>query len=1030
MPENAILVNTSGGQVGHLEPDGQWYLSATELATDVFFKPAANFNTLHEIGSVLNLNVNFVVGGVLSSPDTLAITVTPVNDQPSITVGVSPNIEDAISIFNIGLTSDPFDDGTRTTATAKQGDTLRVSHDFNSDIDSMTTWGGLPASTTDSDVSVSYQWLRSATATTVVSVISGIYADPIVTLPSGYTLIVGATAASYTLTEDDATHLAESGHAADLPKFISVVATYTDADGTVEHVFSKSTMGGIADVLENRSPVITIGTGDSASLVWTEANDLTTNAPIEVTGSGTLTVTDPDFSNGDSISAITVGNTGLVNSLGAISFTDFTTGSSITTVPSHFGSWSQAELLSVFSVVATTDNTNPSGDTKGLAWSFDSDANTRIGGSSVFDVLHAGEVVTITYPVTVTDSGGAVSATQNVTVTVTGTDEAMTVDPEVPSQAVNVVNSWIYDLTSSFFDPEVKTTGTAEHFPMSFSITGVKQNGAAVPYPWITVTNGTINVSAIPAGVFGSYVVTVKAVSNDDTVSKTEAVRNFDIYVPAAGNNNGEGEVRLNTNTDDPVTRGNDLMVGVDSDTIANYDNSPNAVSISLATSFPQQTNPLTTILTISSGIDTLQNINGLVGSVYNDTLKGNQNPNNLDGGLGNDTLSGAGGDDVDQLNSSSTTVPYTISTTVGDQIIEKAGAGVDTVWAVNTSYILPSNVENLELIGGATGSAHFAIGNGLSNKLTGDAGNNRLDGGRDSAGNGKNSSNADTMIGGDGNDTYVVDNAADVVTESSATGGNDTIESSVTLKLKDNGNVENLLLVGTLAINGTGNELNNQITGNDGNNILDGKAGADVMTGFAGNDTYVVNNTGDSVFETDGTTNGVDTIKTSVELSGTFGGTALNTNVENLTLLDVNSSSGSSSPVYATGNNVDNILTGNNVGNTISGGAGSDTLIGAGGADSLDGGAGADVMVGGAAGDTYSVDTTNIPSGHVVTLTAGDVVTEKSGGGTDTVNSSVNYGLSPYVEKLNLTGTATDGIGNSSANIIDRCQGNCRFLN
>ncbi|MDD1605972.1 MAG: hypothetical protein LUP96_04650, partial [Methylococcaceae bacterium] len=51
--------------------------------------------------------------------------------------------------------------------------------------------------------------------------------------------------------------------------------------------------------------------------------------------------------------------------------------------------------------------------------------------------------------------------------------------------------------------------------------------------------------------------------------------------------------------------------------------------------------------------------------------------------------------------------------------------------------------------------------------------------------------------------------------------------------------NVENLVLTGTAAINGTGNALNNQLTGNSANNTLAGDDGADILIGGLGKDTY-----------------------------------------------------------------------------------------------------------------------------------------------------------------------------------------------
>ena len=73
-------------------------------------------------------------------------------------------------------------------------------------------------------------------------------------------------------------------------------------------------------------------------------------------------------------------------------------------------------------------------------------------------------------------------------------------------------------------------------------------------------------------------------------------------------------------------------------------------------------------------------------------------------------------------------------------------------------------------------------------------------------------------MFGGIGNDTYVVDNAGDVVNETGGD-GTDTVLSSISFSLADAvhaiGGIENLTLTGTAAINGTGNALDNVLTGN-----------------------------------------------------------------------------------------------------------------------------------------------------------------------------------------------------------------------
>jgi serralysin len=109
--------------------------------------------------------------------------------------------------------------------------------------------------------------------------------------------------------------------------------------------------------------------------------------------------------------------------------------------------------------------------------------------------------------------------------------------------------------------------------------------------------------------------------------------------------------------------------------------------------------------------------------------------------------------------------------------------------------------------------------------------------------------------------------------------------------------------------------------------------------------------------------------------------------------------------------------LIGNTAANTLTGNAGNDLLEGRDGADILDGGLGNDIldgglgvdrMTGGAGDDRYVVDSYQ------------DTVKELAGGGTDTVWSAINYSLATNLENLRLTGDATLGAGNASANVIE----------
>ncbi|MCY3013993.1 MAG: VCBS domain-containing protein, partial [Planctomycetota bacterium] len=103
----------------------------------------------------------------------------------------------------------------------------------------------------------------------------------------------------------------------------------------------------------------------------------------------------------------------------------------------------------------------------------------------------------------------------------------------------------------------------------------------------------------------------------------------------------------------------------------------------------------------------------------------------------------------------------------------------------------------------------------------------------------------ADYLAGGVGNDTYVVDDVADVVVENPGE-GIDTIQSSISWIL--GADVENLALIGPGTINGTGNALDNELVGNGLDNILIGGVGADTLTGGSGVDTFRLTSLTDSL--------------------------------------------------------------------------------------------------------------------------------------------------------------------------------------
>ncbi|GAA0745885.1 hypothetical protein GCM10009107_12770 [Ideonella azotifigens] len=378
---------------------------------------------------------------------------------------------------------------------------------------------------------------------------------------------------------------------------------------------------------------------------------------------------------------------------------------------------------------------------------------------------------------------------------------------------------------------------------------------------------------------------------------------------------------------------------------------------------------------------------NALTGNSASNTLTGAAGNDTLDGGAGADSLVGGTGNDLYVLDDA------------GDLVTENSGEGTDTVQSYVSVAGLFANVENLTLLGsdGLSG-----VGNGLNNQLIGNLAGNTLDGG---AGN-------DIMKGGAGDDVYLVDSASDAVTEISGE-GTDTVQTTVSLLAALANNVENITVLGSNALQVTGNTLANVLTGNvandtlmggNGNDTLDGGAGVDSLVGGGGNDVYMVDTTGDVVAED--ASAGTDTIRTTVTLS------SLITNMENLELLGDQALSG-------TGNDSANRLTGNYANNVLTGLAGNDTL---------DGGAGADSLVGGAGNDVYVVDD------------YGDVVTENASEGTDTIQTYVTLSnLAANIENvlllgnnwLSVTGNTLKNTltGNAAANTLDGGAGNDAML-
>jgi Ca2+-binding RTX toxin-like protein len=227
------------------------------------------------------------------------------------------------------------------------------------------------------------------------------------------------------------------------------------------------------------------------------------------------------------------------------------------------------------------------------------------------------------------------------------------------------------------------------------------------------------------------------------------------------------------------------------------------------------------------------------------------------------------------------------------------------------------------------------------------------------------------TLVGGKGNDTFVINNVADVITEA-ANSGKNIEQSSVSTTLAPN--VQNLTGTGTAAITLTGNTLANVITANSAADTLIAGSGLATLVGGSGNDTFVINNSSDVITVTSAKAGNV--VQSSVNY------------VLPANLLNLN------------GTGTGNIsLTGNVSANTITANSGNDTLTA---------GSGLATLIGGSGNDTFVVNS------------ASDVITEAVNAGNNTEQTSASVTLATNVQ--NLSGTGSSGLtltGNSGNDVI-----------
>lgn len=427
----------------------------------------------------------------------------------------------------------------------------------------------------------------------------------------------------------------------------------------------------------------------------------------------------------------------------------------------------------------------------------------------------------------------------------------------------------------------------------------------------------------------------------------------------------------------------NDMFDGGSGINTVDYTNASNAIDVNLAT----QT-------ATGNGTDTLVNIQNVVGTAFDDTIRGSTAANTLDGGSGTNTLS------YDYTN---TSVVANLSVVSGGYATVTIGSDTD-------------KVKNFQIVTGGGGNDSFT-GNGTGNTFNGGAGNDTF---FTSAGN-------DTFNGGADIDTVnytSITNTATAITASLDASGNATLTFAGLSKVDTLTGIENL----------TGGSGNDNLSGNASANVLHGGAGDDTLNGNDGNDTLF----GDAGNDIIHGGNGDDVISGGDGNDTLYGDAGNDTFTGDLGDDTIDGGAGTNTMDYSaitTSVTVDfrttPTVTGSGVGTDtltniqkVTGGSGGDVFYGSAGNDVFDGGAGGDQVIASNGNDTY----TNMEQGsygaYVAKITAnmatGVVLKDTDNNGTtdytDTYTGIINISTNAYDDTVT---------GNASSNVITTGAGN-----
>ncbi|MFN4092774.1 MAG: M10 family metallopeptidase C-terminal domain-containing protein, partial [Brevundimonas sp.] len=480
-----------------------------------------------------------------------------------------------------------------------------------------------------------------------------------------------------------------------------------------------------------------------------------------------------------------------------------------------------------------------------------------------------------------------------------------------------------------------------------------------------------MTIAAAPTGgLMVSGDITSETINGTASVDVIGGMGGNDTINGLAGNdtlNGGSGNDAVNGGDDNDILiggLGNDVLNGGNGTDLADYSGAGAAVTVNLTTG--QATG--------GAGNDTLSALEDITGTIYNDTLTGDNNANIIRGGGGIDTINGGGGNDtlyagapgegggaddiIKQQSTANSSIGTAVSLTGGFDLRARTGVNdastIPHATVVGTTHggveyyaitVVAGETINVDIDSAAFDSVLRIVDAADTVLATNDDG--------PAAGEGGGTDSFLSFTFGAAGTYYiqvsqwVSGSGAALVSGPPAAGGAYTMHVS-----SPSQTAQPIIFSGSTLNGGDGADTLfggsgiDTLTGGIGNDIIDGGGGDDLMGGGTGDDTFYASSAADLIFE--GVGEGTDTVIASA-------GFYLYANIENLTL------AAGSGDFFGVGNDLANVITGNAGGNlliagggidTVNGGLGNDAIYGQDGADVLNGEAGIDYIVGGIGND------------------------------------------------------------------------------